>query len=125
VSDPVTRLFTRFEARDWDGAGAELAEDVVIEWPHSGECMRGREAVVEVNRNYPEPWAIDIRRVVADGARVAAEVAVRHSGGVVYCAGFYEVECEVVARGTEYWLDPLVEEPPAWRAQWVERYEPS
>ncbi len=27
-----------------------------------------------------------------------------------------------IARGTEYWTDPPTEAPPAWRAEWVERY---
>ena len=44
-----------------------------------------------------------------------------HSGGVSHCLGFYELEGGKIRRATEYWVEGRAEEPPAWRARWVER----
>jgi ketosteroid isomerase-like protein len=30
-------LWDRFQKRDWDAAGELLAEDVVVDWPHTRE----------------------------------------------------------------------------------------
>src|SRR5262249_51397930 len=61
--DVVAELWTRFESRDWDGAAELLAEDVVVDWPHSRERLRGRANVVGFNRAYPEGWSIRVLRI--------------------------------------------------------------
>jgi ketosteroid isomerase-like protein len=116
----VRRFWELMEARDWDAAGKTLAKDVVVDWPHTGERIRGRENLIELNRSYPEPWSIAVRRIVADDV-VAAEVAISHSDGVSHCSGFYELRKGRIARATEYWVEAGTDEPPAWRAKWVER----
>jgi ketosteroid isomerase-like protein len=119
----VRRLWELFEARRWDEAGQELHDDFVAEWPHTGERIRGRENFIELNRNYPEPWSIEVRRVVGSGDEVALEAAVSHPGGVAHAAGFYTLRDGKIARATEYWLDGRSQEPPEWRARWVELME--
>ena len=37
------------------------AENVVMEWPQSGELIRGRENVSAINRNYPASTGTTIR----------------------------------------------------------------
>ena len=116
----VVRLWEQFQARRWDDAGKQLHEAFVAEWPHTGERIRGRRNFIELNRNYPEPWSIEIRRVVAEGDRLALEAAVSHPGGVAHAAGFYELQGRKIVRATEYWVDARSQAPPAWRARWVE-----
>jgi ketosteroid isomerase-like protein len=126
VSEPaevVRELWSRIQARDWDAAGALLAEDVVVEWPQTRERIRGRANVIAVNRNYPEGWTIRVLRVLQDGDTAVSEVAVDHvDHGTFHAASFFEVRDRQVVGGTEYWVDPPTEEPPAWRSEWVERY---
>lgn len=120
-ADVVAELWRRVEARDWDGFGALLADDVVFDWPHSRERIRGRANVVEVNRRYPEGWAIEVRRVVADGDVVVSEIRVPHAEmGTFWAASFFELRDGVVARASEYWVEEGVEEPPEWRAPLTE-----
>ena len=126
MSEPaqvVRALWERFQARDWDAAMELLAEDVVVDWPQTRERIRGRENVSAVNRNYPEGWTIRVLRVLQDGDVAASEVAVDHiEYGTFYAASFYEIHDGRIVRATDYWVDPPTEDPPAWRAQWVERY---
>lgn len=126
MSEPgevVRALWERLEARDWDAAAELLAEDVVVDWPQTRERIRGRDRVIAVNRNYPEGWTIRVLRVLQDGDVAVSEVAVDHvDHGTFHAASFFEVEDGRIVRGTEYWVDPPSGDPPAWRAEWVERY---
>lgn len=126
MSEPaavVRSLWERFQARDWDAAGELLADDLVVEWPQTRERIRGRQNVIAVNRNYPEGWTIRVLRVLQDGDVAVSEVAVDHvDHGTFHAASFFEVRDGLIVRATEYWVDPPTAEPPAWRAQWVERY---
>jgi ketosteroid isomerase-like protein len=126
MSDPaevVRALWDRFEARDWDAAAELLAEDVVVEWPQTRERMRGRANVIAVNRNYPEGWTIRVLRVLLEGDVAVAVVAVYlDHHGTFHAASFFEVRDGQIVRGTDYWVDPPTGDPPAWRAEWVERY---
>jgi ketosteroid isomerase-like protein len=119
-AEPVRLLFECMEARDWETASAQLHEDVVVDWPHSGERIRGRENFMAVQRNYPEGWHIHLLRVIHAGEAVASEVRVDHGETSFYCAGLYELRDGRIASGTEYWVTAGSEEPPAWRAQWTE-----
>ncbi|HSK16863.1 MAG TPA: nuclear transport factor 2 family protein, partial [Gaiellaceae bacterium] len=79
-AEPVRRLWERMEARDWDAVAALLHEDVIVDWPATGERMRGRDDYLAVQRNFPEGWRIEVLRVVDGGEEVASEVRVEHEG---------------------------------------------
>lgn len=134
----VGRLWARIEARDWDGLGRLLADDVVLEYPVSGELIRGRANVVAVNAEYPTGWSVHVLRVLGGSRAAGAEaVAVSGAGAVSEAVSEVEVPFEglptsravswwTVAAGRvthvrEYWTVPGSEEPPAWRRPFAER----
>ncbi len=121
VSASVVReLWERIEARDWPGVGALLREDVVIDWPHSGERIRGRESYVAMQRDYPGIWHVAVPSVCAGAEKVAAEVRVDNEGEVCFATGFYDVREGLVVRGTEYWTTARSQAPVPWRAHLTE-----
>ena len=120
-ADVVRAYWDRIEARDWEGARALLADDVVVEWPASKERMVGAANVVAVNAEYPEGWSIRVLRVLADGAEVASEVEVPHGDDLHRAASFWTVEEGRIVRGREYWTAVGADPSPAWRAPYVER----
>jgi SnoaL-like domain len=77
-SEIVAELWSRIEARDWDGVGEQLADDFVLEWPNARIRLRGRTSFVEFNRSYPEGWSIEVLRIVAEGNTAVSEVRVPH-----------------------------------------------
>lgn len=72
----ITRLWACTDRRDWAGLGELLHEDVMLEYPVTGETFRGRTNVVAINAEYPEGWSIRVLRVIADGEDVVSEVEV-------------------------------------------------
>ncbi len=112
-------LWTRMEARDWTAVGELLAEDVVCDWPQSGERIRGRANFVALNAHYPGDWHIRVRRVVDAGDVVVTEVHVDLEGGVWPAVSFFSLRDGRIERIHEYWPDPFP--AAAWRDQWVER----
>jgi uncharacterized protein YndB with AHSA1/START domain len=113
LRDTLAALWWRLAQRDWEGAGALLAEEALVTWPHSGETLRGREAFVAVNAAYPGRWEIVLRRAEATetGALAVAEVS----------DGARRFHAVSIASGAPGWIASLTEywgeagEAPAWR----------
>ena len=114
----VRGFFERMEARDWDGAGALLSPTVRIDYTETGERFDGAN-VIEMNRAYPEGWAITVVEILTDGDRVAAQVRVDHGADTFWCAGFYEVRDGVITHGVEHWVQERSVTPPEWRRQFT------
>ena len=120
-SEVVVKLWSRVQARDWEGVGELLADDFVLEWPHDLVRIRGRKSFVEFNRSYPEGWSIEVLRIVAEGNTVVSEVRVPHpTVGPFYALSFFEVYESQVTSTREYWVAEAYEEPAAERAAWLE-----
>ena len=120
-AEAVRLLWERMEARDWEGVAARLHPEAVVDWPNTGERMRGRENYLAVQRAYPEGWHIEVLRIVDAGDQVASEVRVEHEGERFYAASFFEVADGRIVSAVEYWSNGEPDEPPAWRAPWTER----
>lgn len=117
----VREMWDRMQARDWPGVGALLSDDLIVEWPVSGERIVGRENFVSINAEYPEGWTIEVLRIVADGEEVVSEVEVPHDTmGVHRVASFWTVRGGKIVRGREYWTEPGSDPAPAWRAGLVQ-----
>ena len=109
------------QARDWKGLSESLAEDLVVEWPVSGERIEGRDNFVRINAEYPEGWAIRVLRIVADGEVVVSEVEVPHDAmGVHRAVSFWTVRGGKIVGGREYWTELGSDPSPEWRAAYVQ-----
>jgi ketosteroid isomerase-like protein len=118
----IHQLWDRMQARDWVGVGEQLADDVVIEWPVSGERIVGRDNYVSINAEYPEGWSIRVLGIVAAGEEVVSEVEVPHETmGVHRVASFWTVRSGRIVAGREYWSELGSDPSPEWRAGYVER----
>ena len=123
AADVVRRLWELYDAREWDAARQLFAEDVVCEWPHSCERIRGRDNVIELNRIYPDWDSLRVERLVADGDRVTSLVRVEAGDDVVWAASFFELADGLIERMFELWVDEGMQDTPEWRAHLVEPLE--
>jgi hypothetical protein len=108
---------------DFRGMTEAMAEDAVLEWPQSGERIVGRQACYMVYANYPGgPPTYELSRITGSGELFTIEAVGDYSGEKVFLTSIVQFHNGKIARQTDYWSNPF--EPPAWRAQWVERMEP-
>jgi ketosteroid isomerase-like protein len=108
------------QTNDFQAAGEFLHDDYLLEWPQSGERIRGRDNFVAINTQYPAHgrWEFTIQRLLAEGDEVVSDVRV--TDGVIQARviTFSTVKDGKILHQTEFWPDPF--EAPEWRGQWVE-----
>jgi len=121
----VERFWAAMGENDFQAAGELLHDEFVLEWPQSGERIRGRENFVAINEQYPAAgrWRFALHRLVADSNGVVTDVTVTDGTVSGRAITFSEVRDGRIVRQTEYWPDPF--EPAPWRAQWVEQTRPT
>ena len=112
------------DANDWDGAAAHFADGFVVDWPCSGERITSRWSYAEIQRRYPATgrWSFDVHAIVADGERAVAELTATDGEQSARAIFISEISGTKITRQREYWPEPY--EPPAWRAELVERVDP-
>jgi ketosteroid isomerase-like protein len=93
-------------------------EDCVIEWPQSGERIRGRESIKALRESHPSRLGFETRRILGGGELWITEYVITYDGEPVHTVSIMEFRDGKVARETHYFADPF--EPPEWRARWVE-----
>ncbi len=117
----VARYWARMQANDFTAAAECLAAHAVVEWPQSGERIRGRANFVAVNANYPAAgrWVFEVERLLASGDEVVTDVTVTDGLLRARAITFSTVRDGRIVRQVEYWPEPFA--APAWRTDWVER----
>lgn len=118
----VHEFWAAMQRNDFRAAGELLADDYLLEWPQSGERVRGRANFVAVNEQYPAigRWHFVINHFVAEGELVVTDVSVRDESSTSGRAiTFSTVRGGQIVQQVEFWPDPFA--AAAWRAQWVER----
>lgn len=121
----VLRFYEQMATNDFRAAAESLHEDYLLEWPQSGERIRGRDNFIAVNEHYPASgrWSFRVDRAVAEGDQVVTQVGV--SDGVIRATAiaFTRVRDGKIASQIEFWPEPF--EPAGWRRAWVEQAEAS
>lgn len=119
----IERFWQTMNTNDWQAASQLLHEEYVLEYPQSGERMRGRKGFVAINAHYPAagPWSFHVQRIVAGEAEAVSDVIVTAPSVRARVVSFFELRDGKIWRMTEFWPDPF--EAAAWRAQWTERIE--
>lgn len=109
------------QTNDFQAAGAFLHDDYLLEWPQSGERIRGRDNFVLINTQYPAHgrWEFTVQRLLAEGDEVVSDVSVTDSVIQARVITFSTVREGEIVRQTEFWPDPF--DPPEWRKPWVEK----
>jgi hypothetical protein len=104
------------------------SEDMIQEWPQSGERIRGRDNIIAVNEHYEGATGtapkLRLRRIVKPGQAWVAEGTIDYGDGTpVSIVAILETDADgKITRETDYFANPF--EAPEWRRQWVEQMEP-
>jgi limonene-1,2-epoxide hydrolase len=111
----VRGFFEAMQRRDWAAVEQLTSRELSVWWPVTLERFEG-SSFVDMNRAYPEGWAISVSEVLEDGDRVAARVRVDQADVAYWCFGFYTVGGGVITEAIEGWLVEGGEDAPDWRA---------
>ncbi|HLO27807.1 MAG TPA: nuclear transport factor 2 family protein [Anaerolineales bacterium] len=116
----IEAFWAAMQTNNFEAAGEFLHDDYVLDWPQSGERIRGRANFVAINENYPAHgrWKFTIHHILAEENQVVADVGV--TDGVIQARviTFSTLRDGKIVQQTEFWPDPF--EPASWRADWVE-----
>jgi len=97
------------------------ADDAVLEWPQGGERIRGKANITAFRSVYPARQEFELHRVTGCGDLWVNEYTIRYDEQLIMVVGIMEFRDGKVVRERIYFGEPW--EPPAWRAQWVERMD--
>jgi ketosteroid isomerase-like protein len=117
----IEGFWAAMQTNDFKAAGEFLHDDYVLEWPQSGERIRGRANFVAINDHYPAygRWEFTVHHILAEGDEVVSDVGVTDGVITGRAIAFSTVHAGKILHQTEFWPDPF--EPAAWRADWVEK----
>lgn len=113
------RYWEAAEARDWEGFGATVADDVRYDCPQTREGVTGREPYVRFNADYPGDWHLTVERLHADDAGAVAWTHFEVGGEVMTGQHWFTFAPDGrIATIVDFWPEPY--EPPAGRAHLVD-----
>lgn len=116
----VREFLATLERRDWDSLYRLLDPDVVYELPQTRERIRGRDAYLRFNRDYPGDWHLTAKVTLADEAHGAAWFEWSLDGKSGDAMAFFEFADSLITHVTDFFPEPY--EPPGGREHLVERW---
>lgn len=119
IRDALGRHWAASDANDFGTEHDIYREDAVLEYPQSGERIRGRRNIQASREAQPNAKRFEVRRIVGAGDLWVTEFILAYDGRPSYSVSIMELLDGQVARETQYFGDPF--EPGSSRAQWVER----
>jgi hypothetical protein len=113
--------------RHWDASDASDFEmeheiyhdDAVLDYPQSGESIRGRKNIQESRIAQPNKKRFSVRRIVGNGDLWVTEFVLAYDGVPSYAVSIMEFRQGLVANETQYFADRF--DPAPSRAHLVER----
>jgi len=123
MSDDDVRVALRrhWEASDANDFATEhqiYRDDAVLEYPQSGERIRGRANIQASRTAQPNLKRFTVRRMLGGGDLWISELVMTYDGRPSYVVSIMEFDGGQVVHETQYFSDPF--EPGPSRAQWVE-----
>jgi hypothetical protein len=114
----LDRHWAASDANEFEEEHQIYREDAVLEYPQSGERLRGRRQIQLSRTAQPNQKRFTVRRIIGAGDLWVTEFILTYDGQPSYTVSIMEFLDGKVARETQYFGDPF--EPGPSRAQWVE-----
>jgi hypothetical protein len=115
----LDRHWAASDANDFEAEHQIYREDAVLEYPQSGERIRGRDNIQASRFAQPSRKRFTVRRILGAADLWITELVIAYDARPSYTVSIMEFKDGKVARETQYFADPF--EPGPSRAQWVER----
>ncbi len=90
--------------------GSLWADDFILDWPQSGERIRGRDNYAAMNEQYPTTtgrWMFIINKLVGDDDEAVSDVSVSDGAQNARAISFFTVREGKIVRMVEFWPEPF------------------
>lgn len=115
----LQRHWNASDAGDFEVEHDIYRDDAVLDYPQSGERIRGRRNIQESRFVQPNKKRFAVRRMVGSGDLWVTEFVLTYDGIPTYAVSIMEFRDGLVAHETQYFADRF--EPSPSRAHLVER----
>jgi hypothetical protein len=97
-------------------------DDVICDYPQSGERIFGRKNLQALRGHHPgKPSGFRVRRILGKDSIWITEYTINYQGALAFTVSIMEFREGKVIHETQYFADAF--EAPAWRSQWVEQMD--
>jgi ketosteroid isomerase-like protein len=115
----IGRFLEAAESGDLDSMAALAHDDIVMEWPQSGERFRGKDnALGAMRAQEVKPEFAGEPRMIGSGDVWVVMVPLRYGDEIHHYVGVYELRNGKVAHSTEYFGAPF--QAQEFRAQYAD-----
>jgi SnoaL-like domain len=114
----LDRHWAASDANDFETEHEIYLDDAVLEYPQSGERIRGRHNIQASRFAQPNKKRFTVQRILGAGDLWVTELVLSYDSAPTYTVSVMEFKDGKVARETQYFGDPFAPGPS--RAQWVE-----
>jgi SnoaL-like domain len=121
VRAALQRHWAASDANDFAAEHEIYRADAVLDYPQSGERIRGRANIQASREAQPNAKRFTVRRMLGGGDLWISELVLTYDAQPFYTVSIMEFEGGEVVHETQYFGDPF--EPGPSRAQWVERMD--
>jgi hypothetical protein len=121
VRAALLRHWQASDANDFAPEHEIYADGAVLEYPQSGERIRGVHNIRASRMAQPNRKRFTVRRVLGGGVLWVSEILLTYDEQPVHVVSLMEFEGGKVVRETQYFGEPFAPGPS--RAQWVERMD--
>jgi hypothetical protein len=119
IRDALDRHWAASDVDDFTTEHDLYEDDAVLEYPQSGERIRGRKNIQASRTAQPNAKRFNVRRILGSGDLWITEFVITYDGRPTYSVSVMEFHGGKVARETQYFGDPF--EPGPSRAHLVDR----
>jgi SnoaL-like domain len=119
VRAALERHWAASDASDFEVEHEIYREDAVLDYPQSGERIRGRRNIQESRTVQPNKKRFTVRRMIGGGDFWVTEFVLTYDGTPSYTVSIMEFRDGLVASETQYFADRF--DPAPSRAHLVER----
>jgi hypothetical protein len=117
----LERHWTASDAGDFEVEHDIYRDDAVLDYPQSGERIRGRRNIQQSRFVQPNKKRFTVRRMIGSGDLWVTEFVLTYDGVPSYTVSIMEFRDGLVAHETQYFADRF--DPAPSRAHLVERMD--
>jgi len=103
----VESFWKLMATNNFRSVGLFLSDDFVLEWPQSGERIRGRDNFAAMNEQYPAHgrWEFTVNRIIGSDVEAVSDVSVTDGVQQARAVSFFTIENGQILRMIEFWPD--------------------